>query len=110
MLRSILTVCLYAFLTVQKKTELDPALVANISDPVVRDFFTVLAICNTVVVSTADDRVESTAGCHLDPPAAANGDRVDLQTLKYEAESPDESALVHVRLYIAVERSRCVKS
>ena len=63
----------------------------------VKDFFIVLAICNTVVVSTARDRTESSAGSHLDPVVSQDcNHNVDLKSLKYEAESPDEAALVHV--------------
>lgn len=81
-------------LTLQKKTELDPALLANLSDPLVKDFFTVLTICNSVVVSAAKD---PDADSHLDPIVSDGNVNVDLQSLKYEAESPDEAALVHVR-------------
>ncbi len=85
----------YSLHFVQRKTELDPALLARLSDPKVKDFFTVLAICNTVVVSSS--KVESKAGSHLDPSILPDNElNLDLHALKYEAESPDEGALVHV--------------
>ena len=64
-----------------------------------KDFFTCLAICNTVVVSSSRTRsgtgVCSSAGSE---PAELEGvvSAEEVQALKYEAESPDEAALVHV--------------
>ncbi len=62
-----------------------------------RDFFTVLAVCNTVVVSLTGQhrsRVESL------PFMGASFSVSDdyISKLKYEAESPDEAALVKVGL------------
>lgn len=77
-------------------TELDPSLCVRLSDHTVRDFFTVMAICNTVVVSK---KIENRIGA---PHASQNGNvnmgRDTRRALKYEAESPDEAALVHVGL------------
>ena len=73
--------------TQEKKTDLDPKLSGRLLDPVVKDFFTVLAVCNTVIVSRAsEDTSENREDLHNQAP----------QDLKYEAESPDEAALVQV--------------
>jgi len=75
------------------KIALDPALLGDLHKPEVRDFFSVLAICNTVVVSSTGQvrsRVEAISfldNCITDEY---------LNKMKYEAESPDEAALVKV--------------
>lgn len=84
---------------------MDPRLEAKLLDPTVEDFFIVMAICNSVVVSTsssAGNVNETSLSVHSD---AKNGnvtgiegaDKPSLLDLKYEAESPDEAALVQVR-------------
>ena len=77
---------------------LDLDLEAKLTEPIVKDFFTVLAICNTVVVSSYDGH-SSQAG-HA-PPQMESCNAVmaaRLSRIKYEAESPDEAALVKVCL------------
>lgn len=56
------------------------------------DFFIVMAICNSVVVSTS-------GGTHA--AGAQNGNVTGGEGMKYEAESPDEAALVHVCVLFA---------
>ena len=81
------------------KITLDPALLGDLQKPEVKDFFTVLAICNTVVVSSTGhvrSRVEAVPfldNCVTDEY---------LNKMKYEAESPDEAALVKVCVQDAI--------
>ena len=75
------------------KVTLDPVLAASLTDPDVRDFFILMAICNTVIVSSIGrfkSRVEAVP--LLD---GSDTDKI-LNKMKYEAESPDEAALVKV--------------
>lgn len=69
-------------------------------DPTVEDFFIVMAICNSVVVSTpASPRNESETSLSVHS-SVHNGNVTGIEgadDLKYEAESPDEAALVQVR-------------
>lgn len=70
-----------------------------------RDFFTVMAICNTVVVNSRNGNWTE----HENGNQTAHENRnqteyetvgyseIQLRELKYEAESPDEAALVQVR-------------
>lgn len=75
--------------------KLDRSLVINmktaeLSDSQIEDFFITMAICNTVVVSNA---VES----GLVRGRGNEGVTVEkVMALRYEAESPDEAALVEV--------------
>ena len=74
---------------------MDPKLAARLSDPTVEDFFTVMAICNTVVVSgVGSGTVSEQSGTQNGNVTGAGV--ADKPRLKYEAESPDEAALVQV--------------
>jgi hypothetical protein len=75
---------------------LDPRLTARLLDPVVEDFFIVMAICNTVVVSTPLSTQSGGGKQNGNVTGAGGMDRSGLLDLKYEAESPDEAALVQV--------------
>ena len=81
---SFLSLCL------QEKITLDPELQEDLDKPdslaFLHDFFVTLAICNTVVVS---QRVQ---------PGGTNsvGGQPTTKRIQYEAESPDEHALVEV--------------
>lgn len=85
-----------------KRTDLDPRLAAKLSDPAVEDFFTVMAICNSVVVSTSSARNGNGNGVAVNSlqngsvPELKDATNPDSSRLNYEAESPDEAALVHV--------------
>ena len=78
------------------QTLLDPKLKGKLTDPTVREFFIVLAICNSVVVSS-----HTHPKTPVDDPSLKEscGDNMAtrLRRIKYEAESPDEAALVKVR-------------
>ena len=66
---------------------------AELSESQIEDFFITMAICNTVVVSNA---VES----GLVRGRGSEGvTREKVMALRYEAESPDEAALVEVSHY-----------
>lgn len=65
---------------------------AELSKSHIDDFFITMAICNTVIVSNA---VES----GLVRGRGSEGvTREKVMALRYEAESPDEAALVEVRM------------
>ncbi len=80
---------------------LDPTLVTDMRNPTLRDnyihdFFVIMAICNTVVVSrNGDVEDDDSFGVGI-ATAADNGGQLDPQAIVYEAESPDEAALVEV--------------
>lgn len=66
---------------------------AELSESQIEDFFITMAICNTVVVSNT---VES----GLVRGRGSEGvTREKVMALRYEAESPDEAALVEVSHY-----------
>ena len=81
--------------------ELDPLLLTSVrnqtlSEAYIRDFFITMAICNTVVVVSKNGR-DAKRNQQVD---SQNEDRSvtkeDIFDLSYEAESPDEAALVEV--------------
>ena len=72
----------------------DPLLceAAKRDDDMIRDFFLVMAICNTVVVSATGHRHSASEG-------GEGGEGGGAEGVVYEAESPDEAALVEVSLF-----------
>ena len=74
----------------QEKIILDSQLEQDLDKPdsldILHDFFVTLAICNTVVVSQRAQQPERTDGIKRQP----------TKRIRYEAESPDEHALVEV--------------
>ena len=68
----------------------------DLSQSHIHDFFITMAICNTVVVSNAGDsglvRGRGNEGVT----------REKVMALRYEAESPDEAALVEVQLNTSI--------
>ncbi len=83
------------------QTKLDPKLSANLSNSTVRDFFTVMAICNTVVISSSSSR-----DLNLREKKQEKERIQELNKLKYEAESPDEAALVEVKKIVGDEEKK----
>lgn len=87
---------------------MDPKLAAKASsDATVKDFLVVMAICNSVVVSATpeegeegqegQEEADTTGGSPKGKVTCNNGNLPNsARVLKYEAESPDEGALVHV--------------
>ena len=71
-----------------------------LSKAYLRDFFVVMAICNTVVIHKDNCQVESqwSQGQFVgwNEGHGQNDDPVDTRSIVYEAESPDEAALVEV--------------
>lgn len=80
----------------ETKTDLDSDLNAKLSDPTVKDFFTTMAICNTVIVSSSKKQIGNGTITHTELENASPTDESTVMNLKYEAESPDEAALVQV--------------
>ena len=75
--------------TQEQPLQHDPTLQSDLGDPdldeaYLHDFFVVMAICNTVVV-----------GSHV--AGGREGEGARDRPIMYEAESPDEAALVEVR-------------
>ena len=73
---------------------LDPVLceAAKRDEGMIRDFFLIMAICNTVVVSATGHGHSASEGGEGGEGGGAGG-------VVYEAESPDEAALVEVSLF-----------
>ncbi len=68
-----------------------------LKDKYIHDFFVTMAICNTVVVSrNRDCEEEDCVGVHVDVDVDNSNKQLDPQAIVYEAESPDEAALVEV--------------
>ena len=93
--------------TQEKRLDLDTALIANLRDSALReayihDFFVVMAICNTVVVSGNGHgrRSEVISDTERWVQRSESHSLVadDPSSIVYEAESPDEAALVEVSL------------
>lgn len=90
---------------------LDSTLQTDLEDPAftkayLHDFFVVMAICNTVVISHKDNRkVENQWSRNqfvgVNEGRGQDDVPVDVSSITYEAESPDEAALVEVGLNIA---------
>ena len=90
---------------------LDSTLQSDLEDPAFRkaylhDFFVVMAICNTVVISRKDNRkVENrwsqSQFVGVNEDCGRDNVPVDGRCITYEAESPDEAALVEVSFNVA---------
>lgn len=91
--------------TQEEQLQLDETLLADLVDPTlskayIHDFFVVMAICNTVVVSHNGrcDSLTEVQGEGVEGVSGGGSEGVgrNSQTIVYEAESPDEAALVEV--------------
>jgi hypothetical protein len=72
----------------------------GLSQDYLQDFFVVLALCNTVVLSRKTQDSQDVPD--FSHEATWDRDRLAeyVQTITYEAESPDEAALVEVCTYL----------
>lgn len=93
---SSVTLILCTFSLQDKPTDLDPRLAGNLFDPTVEDFFVVMAVCNSVVVSTSGSGNTHAGAQNGNVTGLDGASNPDVQGMKYEAESPDEAALVLV--------------